>query len=59
MALKPYRDAKADVIRTFHRRYFEELLQEHPSLNSAASAAGMDRKHLRELLRRYGMWDSQ
>jgi hypothetical protein len=56
-ALPVYRDAKADALEDFHRRYFRELMASHPSLTSAAEAAGMDRKHLRLLLRRVGLWE--
>ena len=50
---RPFRDAKADAVEAFERRYLEELVQRFPTLAAAADAAGMDRKHLRTLLRRH------
>ena len=57
-SLPAYREAKANALATFHRRYFRTLMDHHDSLTSAAEAAGMDRKHLRSLLRRFGLWTS-
>jgi DNA-binding NtrC family response regulator len=50
---RPFRDAKADAIETFERAYLGELCAEFESVTAAADAAGMDRKHLRTLLKRY------
>ena len=52
-----FRDAKAAAIESFERRYFGELVAKFPTLAAAASAARLDRKHLRVLLRRYGLRD--
>jgi len=55
-ALPTYREAKAEVLEAFHRRYFGRLMKRHNSLSAAAEEAGMDRKHLRIMLRRCGLW---
>jgi len=57
-SLPAYRDAKATALADFHRRYFRALMDHYDSLTAAAEAARMDRKHLRSLLRRFGMWSS-
>ena len=55
-SLPTYREAKAEVLEEFHRRYFGRLMRRHNSLSAAAQEAGMDRKHLRIMLRRCGLW---
>lgn len=55
-AIPTYREAKAEVLEAFHRRYFGRLMKRHNSLSAAAEEAGMDRKHLRIMLRRCGLW---
>jgi hypothetical protein len=55
-AFPTYRDAKAEVLEAFHKRYFGRLMKRHNSLSAAAEEAGMDRKHLRIMLRRCGLW---
>src|SRR6185312_4738418 len=52
-----FRDAKAAAIEAFERRYLGELVAQHDTLAAAAEASGMDRKHLRVLLARYGLRD--
>ncbi len=54
---RPFRDAKAEAIETFERAYLADLMSAHTTLSAAAQAANMDRKHLRVILRRYGMLD--
>jgi DNA-binding NtrC family response regulator len=54
---QPFRDAKAVAIEAFERRYLEELVTRFDTLGEAATAAAMDRKHLRVLLRRHGLRD--
>jgi DNA-binding NtrC family response regulator len=54
----PFRDAKAEAIEGFERRYLSELVEQHATLAAAADAAGMDRKHLRVLLKRHGLRES-
>jgi DNA-binding NtrC family response regulator len=55
---QPFREAKADAIEAFERRYLSDLVERHAALAAAAAASGMDRKHLRTLLSRYGLRDS-
>jgi len=51
-----YHAAKEKVVSAFERRYFVELVQKHgANLSSAARAAGLDRKSLREKLRKLGL----
>jgi DNA-binding NtrC family response regulator len=53
-----FRDGKAAAIETFERRYLSELMARHPTVAAAADASGMDRKHLRVLLRRHNLRDA-
>ncbi|MBI1949062.1 MAG: sigma 54-interacting transcriptional regulator [Deltaproteobacteria bacterium] len=51
-----YKDAKALVVDAFERAFLEGLLAKAgQSLSRAAQQAQMDRKHLRELLRKHGL----
>jgi DNA-binding NtrC family response regulator len=51
----PFAEAKAAVIEALEHRYLGELWsQSDGNLSAAARRAGLDRKHLRTLLRRYG-----
>jgi DNA-binding NtrC family response regulator len=51
----PFADAKAALIEELERRYLRELwVQSDGNLSAAARRAGLDRKHLRTLLRRHG-----
>ncbi|MEW5854009.1 MAG: sigma 54-interacting transcriptional regulator [Myxococcota bacterium] len=53
----PFKDAKAAVMDAFERRYLQQLIERHRhNLSRAAHEAQMDRKHLRELLKKYGLW---
>ena len=52
---RSFRDAKSSAVEAFEKAYLEELVGRFPTLSAAADAAGMDRKHLRVLLRRYGL----
>ena len=52
---RPFRVAKAAVLEAFERAYLTELMADHDSITAAADDAGMDRKHLRTLLRRHGL----
>ena len=55
----PFKDAKARIIDAFEREYIAELLKRHSgNLSAAARAAEIDRKHLRELLRKHGLRES-
>lgn len=52
----PFAEAKAAVIEELERRYLGELwAQSDGNLSAAARRAGLDRKHLRTLLRRHGL----
>jgi DNA-binding NtrC family response regulator len=56
----PFADAKAAVIEELERRYLAELwAKSDGNLSAAARQAGLDRKHLRTLLRRHGLVPEQ
>jgi DNA-binding NtrC family response regulator len=53
---KPFKEAKAAVVEEFERVYLKALLDRHGgNLSAASRTADLDRKHLRELLRKYGL----
>ena len=55
----PFKEAKARVVDAFERGYIDALLKRHEgNLSAAARAADIDRKHLRELLRKHGLRES-
>jgi len=55
----PFKEAKAGIIDAFEREYIAALLKRHGgNLSAAARAAEIDRKHLRELLRKHGLRES-
>ena len=55
----PFKEAKAHVVDSFEREYIRTLLKRHQgNLSAAARAAEVDRKHLRELLRKHGLRES-
>jgi len=55
----PFKEAKAQVVDRFERGYIEAILKRHEgNLSAAARAAEIDRKHLRELLRKHGLRES-
>jgi DNA-binding NtrC family response regulator len=52
----PFKEAKAQVVESFEREYIGALLKRHGgNLSAASRAAEIDRKHLRELLRKHGL----
>jgi DNA-binding NtrC family response regulator len=52
---RPFRDVKKEVVERFEREYTKELLRRHHgNLAAAARQAGMDRKNLWMLVRKYG-----
>ncbi len=52
----PFKEAKGQLVETFEREYIEDLMTRHKmNLSSAAREAQIDRKHLRELIRKYGI----
>jgi len=53
---RPFRDVKKDVVENFERDYTRELLKRHHgNLAAAARQAGMDRKNLWMLVKKYGI----
>ena len=55
----PFKEAKARVIESFEREYIRTLLKRHEgNLSAASRSAEIDRKHLRELLRKHGLRES-
>jgi DNA-binding NtrC family response regulator len=55
----PFKEAKALLVDRFERGYIEAILKRHEgNLSAAARAAEIDRKHLRELLRKHGLRES-
>jgi DNA-binding NtrC family response regulator len=56
---RSFKDAKNLLVEAFERAYLTSLIGEHKgNISRAASSASMDRKHLRELLKKYGLWDN-
>ncbi len=56
----PYKAAKTQVLDGFERAYFKALVERHGgNVSSAAREAQIDRKHLRDLLRKYGLLSSR
>ncbi len=52
----PFKEAKARVVEEFERVYLKALLDRHEgNLSAASRSADLDRKHLRELLRKHGL----
>ena len=51
----PFKEAKGQLVEMFEREYIEDLMRRHKmNLSAAAREAQIDRKHLRELIRKYG-----
>jgi DNA-binding NtrC family response regulator len=52
----PFKEAKGQLVEQFEREYVIDLMKRHRmNLSAAAREAQIDRKHLRELLRKYGL----
>jgi DNA-binding NtrC family response regulator len=52
----PYADAKQAVLHAFEARYLRDVLERcEGNISAAARESGLDRKHLRGLLRRHGL----
>jgi DNA-binding NtrC family response regulator len=52
-----FREAKSKVVSAFEKKYLEDLMLESgQNISKAAQKAKMDRKHLRELLKKNGLW---
>jgi DNA-binding NtrC family response regulator len=55
----PFKEAKARIVEAFERDYIQALLKRHNgNLSAASRGAEIDRKHLRELLRKHGLRES-
>jgi DNA-binding NtrC family response regulator len=55
----PFKEAKARVVEAFERDYIQALLKRYKgNLSAASRGAEIDRKHLRELLRKHGLRES-
>jgi DNA-binding NtrC family response regulator len=52
----PFKEAKGQLVELFEREYIEDLMKRHKmNLSAAAREAEIDRKHLRELIRKYDL----
>ncbi len=52
----PFKEAKGQLVEMFEREYIEDLMRRHKmNLSAAAREAQIDRKHLRELIRKYDL----
>ncbi|MSP17709.1 MAG: FHA domain-containing protein [Myxococcales bacterium] len=52
----PFKEAKGQLVETFEREYIVDLMKRHRmNISAAAREAQIDRKHLRELIRKYGL----
>lgn len=53
---RSFREAKGQVVETFERAYISGLLKETSgNITRAAELAGMDRKNLQDLIKKYGL----
>lgn len=53
---KPFKEAKQEIVETFEKEYLQELLDRNKgNVSAAAREAKIDRKHLRNLLIKYGI----
>jgi len=52
----PFKDAKQRIVESFEKEYLIDLLRRHShNLSKASREAKIDRKHLRNLLKKYGI----
>ena len=52
----PFKEAKQQIVEVFEKEYLEDLLKRHHyNLSKAAREAKVDRKHIRNLLKKYGI----
>ena len=55
--ITPYRDARRDALQSFEREYLERLMaRAENNLSRAARIAGVDRKHIRNLLKKHDLY---
>lgn len=53
---KPFKEAKQEIVESFEKEYLQELLDRHKgNVSKASREAKIDRKHLRNLLIKYGI----
>lgn len=53
-ALKSFKEAKSESLKSFYQKYFERLLaKHHRNISQAAVEAGIDRKTIHRLAKRY------
>ncbi len=54
--MMPFKEAKRRLVEPFERAYLKWLLSKHPdNLSAASRTAGLSRKHLRVLIRKYAL----
>jgi DNA-binding NtrC family response regulator len=59
-SLPPFKDAKRTLVDEFERDYLAELMNRvGRNLSKASALAGVERHHLRELLRKHGLWGNE
>ncbi len=52
----PFKEAKQKIVEQFEKEYLVELLRKNNyNISAAAREAGIDRKHIRNLLKKYGI----
>ncbi|MFO0577796.1 MAG: sigma 54-interacting transcriptional regulator [Polyangia bacterium] len=55
----PYAEAKQAVLQAFELRYLRDVLARcQGNISAASRESGIDRKHLRALLKRHGLWSA-
>ncbi|MBU4484620.1 sigma 54-interacting transcriptional regulator [bacterium] len=56
----PFKEAKQQIVEVFEKEYLEELLKRNNhNISAAAREAKIDRKHIRNLLKKYGIDSSK
>jgi transcriptional regulator with PAS, ATPase and Fis domain len=56
----PYAEAKEQILQAFERRYLSDLLTRvGGNLSAASRASGVDRKHLRTLVKKHSLWSDE
>ena len=56
----PFSEAKQRIVDAFEKRYLGDLFaRAHGNVSEAARAAGMDRKHFRDLCTKHGLRDTE
>ncbi len=54
----PFKEAKQKIVEQFEKDYLSSLLRRnHYNISKTAREAGVDRKHIRNLLKKYGILD--